>query len=122
MTTRPAPAAALVLQLKVVDEQGAALRAGQRGELLVRGTSLFAGCCNRPEAHAAAFAGDWLRTGNGAYIDDDGFVFIVDRLKDLIIRGGQNIGCGQVEAALLLHPDVRSSLLDMNRRDILTGP
>ena len=97
---------ALVLQLKVVDEQGAGLPAGQRGELLVRGTSLFAGYWNRPEANAAAFDGDWFRTGDGAYIDDDGFVFIVDRLKDLIIRGGENIGCGQVEAALLLHPDV----------------
>ena len=97
---------ALVLQLKVVDEQGAELPAGQRGELLVRGTSLFSGYWNRPEANAAAFVGDWFRTGDGAYIDDDGFVFIVDRLKDLIIRGGENIGCGQVEAALLLHPQV----------------
>ena len=97
---------ALVLQLKVVDEQGAELPAGQRGELLVRGTSLFAGYWNRPEANAAAFDGDWFRTGDGAYIDDEGFVFIVDRLKDVIIRGGENIGCGQVEAALLLHPEV----------------
>ncbi len=97
---------ALVLQLKVVDEQGSTLPAGQRGELLVRGTSLFAGYWNRPDANAAAFDGDWFRTGDGAYIDGDGFVFIVDRLKDLIIRGGENIGCGQVEAALLLHPHV----------------
>ena len=97
---------ALVLQLRVVDERGAELPAGQHGELQVRGTSLFTGYWNRPEANAAAFDGDWFRTGDGATIDDDGFVFIVDRLKDLIIRGGENIGCGQVEAALLLHPDV----------------
>ena len=61
---------------------------------------------NRPEATAGAFVDGWFRTGDVALIDDEGFVFIVDRIKDLIIRGGENIGCGQVEAALLLHPEV----------------
>ena len=96
----------LVLALKVVDELGEALPAGQRGELLVRGSSVFSGYWNRPEANAGAFVDGWFRTGDVALIDDDGFVFIVDRIKDLIIRGGENIGCGQVEAALLLHPEV----------------
>ena len=95
-----------VLQLRVVDELGQVLPAGERGELLVRGTSVFNGYWNRPEVNAQAFVGDWFRTGDVAYLDDDGFLFIVDRIKDLIIRGGENIGCGQVEAALLLHPDV----------------
>jgi long-chain acyl-CoA synthetase len=96
-----------VLQIKVVDERGQALPAGQRGELLVRGTSVFAGYWNRPDTNAQAFTdGDWFRTGDVATIDDEGFLYIVDRIKDLIIRGGENIGCGQVEAALLLHPDV----------------
>ena len=98
-----------VLQLKVVDDAGQELPAGQRGELWVRGTSVFAGYWNRPEATAQAFVGDWFRTGDVAYLDDEGFVFIVDRIKDLIIRGGENIGCGQVEAALLLHPDVHEA-------------
>jgi long-chain acyl-CoA synthetase len=53
--------------------------------------------------------GDWFRTGDVAYLDDEGFLFIVDRIKDLIIRGGENIGCGQVESALLLHPDVHEA-------------
>ena len=97
---------AQVLSLKVVDELGEALPAGERGELLVRGTSVFSGYWNRPEANASAFVDGWFRTGDVALIDDDGFVFIVDRIKDLIIRGGENIGCGQVEAALLLHPEV----------------
>ena len=97
---------ALVLALKVVDEGGVTLPAGQRGELLVRGTSVFSGYWNRPEANASAFVDGWFRTGDVALIDDDGFVYIVDRIKDLIIRGGENIGCGQVEAALLLHPEV----------------
>jgi long-chain acyl-CoA synthetase len=101
---------ALVLQLKVVDELGQALPPGQRGELLVRGTSLFQGYWNRPEVNAQVFVdGDWFRTGDGATIDDEGFLFIVDRIKDLIIRGGENIGCGQVEAALLMHPDVHEA-------------
>ena len=100
----------LVLQLKVVDEAGHPLPAGQRGELLVRGTSVFGGYWKRPEANAQAFVdGDWFRTGDVAFIDEEGFLFIVDRIKDLIIRGGENIGCGHVEAALLLHPRVQEA-------------
>ncbi len=112
---RPASSgrSALVLDLQVVDEQGRALPAGERGELLVRGASLFQGYWNRPEANAQVFipaeGGDWFRTGDVAYFDADGFIFIVDRIKDLIIRGGENIGCGQVEAALLLHPQVHEA-------------
>ena len=109
---RPASAGrcSLVLQLRVVDEQGRTLPAGQRGELLVRGTSVFNGYWKLPQADAASFVdGDWFRTGDVAVLDDDGFLFIVDRLKDLIIRGGENIGCGQVEAALLMHPQVHEA-------------
>jgi long-chain acyl-CoA synthetase len=95
-----------VLELKIVDESGTALAAGERGELLVRGTSMFSGYWNRPEVDAESFVDGWFRTGDVAYLDNEGFLFIVDRIKDLIIRGGENIGCGQVEAALLMHPDV----------------
>jgi long-chain acyl-CoA synthetase len=100
----------LVLQIKVVDDAGNQLPTGQRGELLVRGTSMFAGYWKRPEANAQSFVdGDWFRTGDVATIDDEGFLFIVDRIKDLIIRGGENIGCGHVEAALLMHPLVQEA-------------
>ena len=95
-----------VLDLTIRDDAGNELPRGQRGELWVRGTSVFRGYWNLPEATAAAFVGDWFRTGDGAYIDDDGFLFIVDRIKDLIIRGGENIGCGHVEAALLSYPGI----------------
>jgi long-chain acyl-CoA synthetase len=95
-----------VLDIKIVDAQGAAVPTGERGELLIRGTSLFKGYWNRPEVNAEVFTDDWFHTGDVATIDDEGFVTIVDRIKDLIIRGGENIGCGQVEAALLLHPAV----------------
>jgi len=98
-----------VLELKVVDDAGATLPAGERGELLVRGTSLFRGYWNRPELNAELFDDGWFRTGDVAYLDDEGFLFIVDRIKDLIIRGGENIGCGQVEAALLTHPMVHEA-------------
>ncbi len=98
-----------VLDLRVVDDAGGSVPAGERGELLVRGTSVFPGYWNRPEVNADAFVDGWFRTGDVAYIDDDGYLFIVDRIKDLIIRGGENIGCGRVEAALLLHPAVREA-------------
>jgi long-chain acyl-CoA synthetase len=77
--------------------------------LLVRGTSLFRGYWNRPEVNQEVFVDGWFRTGDVAYLDDEGYLFIVDRIKDLIIRGGENIGCGQVEAALLTHPDVHEA-------------
>jgi long-chain acyl-CoA synthetase len=98
-----------VLELQVADEQGRTLPCGERGELLVRGTSVFTGYWNRPELNARVFEDGWFRTGDVALIDDEGFVFIVDRIKDLIIRGGENIGCGQVEAALLMHPEVHEA-------------
>ena len=99
-----------VLELKIVDERGAALPAGERGELLVRGTAVFRGYWGRPDVDAQMFDADgWFRTGDVAFLDDEGYLFIVDRIKDLIIRGGENIGCGHVEAALLAHPDVHEA-------------
>ncbi len=98
-----------VLELKVVDDAGASLPAGQRGELLVRGASLFAGYWKPDGLDTTVFDDGWFRTGDVAVIDADGFVTIVDRIKDLIIRGGENIGCAHVEAALLTHPQVREA-------------
>ncbi|NKC01102.1 MAG: AMP-binding protein [Pseudomonadales bacterium] len=93
-----------VLDLRVVDEAGVELPQGERGELQIRGASVIKGYWRRPEANAETFHEGWLKTGDVAYFDEEGFVFIVDRIKDLIIRGGENIGCGEVEAALLEHP------------------
>ena len=95
-----------VLDFRIVGEAGQELAAGERGELQVRGTSMFRGYWNRPDADIEAFDGDWFRTGDAAYLDEDGFLFIVDRIKDMVIRGGENIGCGRVEAALAEHPVV----------------
>jgi long-chain acyl-CoA synthetase len=107
--TRPSSAGRClaVLELRVVDDSGAPLPPNERGELQIRGTSMFREYWNRPDATVESHADDgWFRTGDVAYLDDEGYLFIVDRIKDLIIRGGENIGCGQVEAALLAHPDV----------------
>ena len=99
-----------VLELKIVDDDGNECPTLTSGELLVRGTSIFRGYWNRPDANAETFVnGDWMRTGDVAYLDEEGFLFIVDRIKDLVIRGGENIGCGEVEAALLEHPLVHEA-------------
>jgi long-chain acyl-CoA synthetase len=98
-----------VLDLRIVDEDGAVLPPGTRGELQVRGTSVIRGYWNRPDANAETFVDGWLRTGDVAVLDDEGYLYIVDRIKDLVIRGGENIGCGAVEAALLEHPLVREA-------------
>ena len=99
-----------VLELRIIDEAGSEVPAGERGELLIRGTSMFDGYWNRPEVNDEVFLpGGWFRTGDVAYLDDARYLFIVDRIKDLIIRGGENIGCGHVEAALLMHPLVREA-------------
>ena len=98
--------ASAVVDLRVVDESGRELPAGQRGELQIRGASVIRGYWQRPDANAETFVDGWLRTGDVAYIDPEGYLYIVDRIKDLVIRGGENIGCGGVESALLEHPDV----------------
>lgn len=99
-----------VMELRIVGDDGTVLPAGERGELQVRGSGMFDGYWNRPEANAQSFTdGDWFRTGDVAYLDDEGYLFIVDRIKDLIIRGGENIGCGHVEAVLLMHPGVHEA-------------
>jgi long-chain acyl-CoA synthetase len=95
-----------VLDLRVVDAEGRELPRGEAGELQVRGTAVFRGYWRRPEENAAAFQDGWFSTGDLARFDEDGFVYIVDRLKDIVIRGGENISCPWVEAALYDHPAV----------------
>jgi long-chain acyl-CoA synthetase len=95
-----------VVDLRIVDADDRPLPDGERGELQVRGAPMFLEYWNRPDAMASSFTADgWFRTGDVAHLDGD-LLHIVDRIKDLIIRGGENIGCGHVEAALLAHPSV----------------
>jgi long-chain acyl-CoA synthetase len=98
-----------LLDLRIIDEQGQVVASGQRGELQIRGVSIIQGYWERPEANEEAFDGPWLSTGDVATIDAQGYVYIVDRIKDLVIRGGENIGCAEVEAGLLAHPQIREA-------------
>jgi acyl-CoA synthetase (AMP-forming)/AMP-acid ligase II len=86
---------------------GGGLPAGTVGEVCIRSACNCRGYWNKPEATLAAFPGDgWFRSGDLGYLDEDGYLFIVDRKKDIIIRGGENISCQEVEAALYAHPAV----------------
>ena len=92
--------------VKVVGDDGQALPPGQPGELWVKGASVIKGYINRPEATAESITDGWLHTGDAAYLDADGFIYLVDRKKDMVLRGGENIYCAEVESALHQHPAV----------------
>jgi fatty-acyl-CoA synthase len=96
------------VELKVVDDAGEAVPCDDRavGEIWVRGPTVTPGYWNRPDATAAAFADGWLKTGDLATIDAEGYVNIVDRKKDMIITGGENVYSTEVENALYEHPAV----------------
>ncbi|MEM8620613.1 MAG: class I adenylate-forming enzyme family protein [Actinomycetota bacterium] len=94
------------LDAKLVDELGEEVTDGGTGELCVRGSVVIKGYLNRPEATAEAIQDGWFRTGDIARIDEDGFVYIVDRAKDMVLRGGENVYCSEVEAAIHRNDDV----------------
>jgi long-chain acyl-CoA synthetase len=95
-----------VCDVKVVDPAGDELPTGEVGELLIKGPNVIKGYWNRPEATAEAFVDGWFHSGDLARVDDEGFVYIVDRAKDMLIRGGENVYCAEVEAAMYEHPAV----------------
>ncbi|MDC3249282.1 acyl--CoA ligase [Porticoccaceae bacterium] len=100
---------AAVLDIRIVDEEDNERPKGERGEVQIRGTSMFRGYWNNPEATANSLFDGWFKTGDIGYMDEEDYLFIVDRIKDMVIRGGENIGCGEVEAALLEHPLIREA-------------
>jgi len=93
--------------VRVVDERGRDVAPGAVGEVLVRGPHLMKGYWNRPEATADAIRDGWLYTGDLATVDADGFVYIADRKKDMIISGGENVYPAEIENVILSHPGVR---------------
>jgi len=95
-----------IWDIKVTDEAGATLAANEVGELWAKGPGVIKGYWNRPADTAETFIEGWVRTGDIARIDDSGFLFIVDRKKDMLIRGGENIYCVEIENAFYAHPDV----------------
>jgi len=93
-------------EARCVDDEGDTVPLGQVGELWVRGSPVIKGYINRPEATAETITDGWLHTGDIARMDEDGFIYIVDRKKDMVLRGGENIYCAEVEANLYRHPAV----------------
>jgi acyl-CoA synthetase (AMP-forming)/AMP-acid ligase II len=94
------------MEARVVDDDGGEVAAGEPGELLLRGSLVTTGYFRDPEATAAALSDGWFRTGDLARIDADGYVFILDRKKDMITRGGHKIFSVEVEQLLLTHPGI----------------
>ena len=104
--------AVAVSDVKIMSEDGSTeLPVGEVGELWARGPQIVKGYWNRPDATAETFVDGWVRTGDLARVDDEGFCFIVDRAKDMIIRGGENIYSSEVENILYEHPAVTDAAL-----------
>jgi long-chain acyl-CoA synthetase len=93
-------------EVSIQDEQAQPLPAGTDGEICVRSPGVMTGYWNSPGLNASVLAGGWLHTGDIGHLDDDGYLYVVDRKKDLILRGGFNVFPRDVEEVLLEHPDV----------------
>ena len=93
-------------EARCVDDAGHTVPAGEVGELWVKGAPVIKGYLNRPEATAESITDGWLHTGDVARVDEDGFIFIVDRKKDMVLRGGENVYCAEVESCIHRHPAV----------------
>ncbi|AYC32750.1 long-chain-fatty-acid--CoA ligase [Pseudomonas cavernae] len=96
----------LGVTVRIVDENDNEVPRGTVGEVVVRGPNIMLGYWNKPEETAQALRGGWMHTGDGAYMDEDGYIYIVDRIKDMIVSGGENVYSGEVESAIARHPAV----------------
>jgi len=97
------------VDVRVVDESGKDVSIGQPGELVVRGANVMHGYWNSPDQTQLAFRDGMFRTGDIGYQDADGFVYILDRLKDMIVTGGENVYSAEVEAVIYQHPAIRET-------------
>ncbi|WP_085726528.1 long-chain-fatty-acid--CoA ligase [Pseudomonas sp. R37(2017)] len=98
--------ALLGVDLRIVDEHDNEVPRGTVGEIILRGANVMKGYWNRPEETARTLRGGWMHTGDGGYMDEQGYVFIVDRLKDMIVSGGENIFSAEVENVIARHPAI----------------
>jgi long-chain acyl-CoA synthetase len=98
-----------VMDVRVIGDDDQDLPPMERGELQIRGVGMMRCYWNRSDTNRASYMDGWFRTGDVAYLDPDGYLYIVDRIKDMVLRGGENIGCAFVEAALEDHPSVREA-------------
>jgi acyl-CoA synthetase (AMP-forming)/AMP-acid ligase II len=92
--------------IRIIDEEGRFLPSGETGEIVIRSDLVMRGYWNREEATAGAMFGKWLRTGDGGYLDEDGYLYLTDRMKDMIISGGSNIYPREIEEILYKHPAI----------------
>jgi long-chain acyl-CoA synthetase len=99
------------VHVKIVGGAGEELPTGETGEVCIYGPILMAGYWNKPEATAEAIRDGWLHTGDIGHLDDEGFLFITDRKKDMIIRGGENIYCVEIEQRLVAHPEIADAAI-----------
>lgn len=95
-----------ILQVEIRDPEGKPVAVGERGEIWMKGPNLIRGYWGKPEETAASLVDGWLRSGDIGHIDQEGFVYIEDRAKDMVLRAGENVYCAEVEAALYEHPAV----------------
>jgi len=95
-----------ILEVEIRDPDAKAVPVGERGEIWMKGPNLIRGYWNRPDATAETIVDGWLRTGDLGRLDEEGFVYVEDRAKDMILRGGENVYCAEVEAAIYEHPKV----------------
>ena len=102
-TGRPSPP---VTSIRIVDDEGNALENGEVGEICIKGSTIMKGYWNNPEATAEVMKNGWFHSGDIGKLDEQGFLIIMDRAKDIVIRGGENIGCAEVEYAISEHPEV----------------
>jgi long-chain acyl-CoA synthetase len=102
---RPLPG----IELAIIDEEGRPVERGKPGEIAARGANIMKGYWNKPEETRHAFINGWFRTGDIAYEDEDGYCYIVDRRKDMIVTGGENVYSTEVEAVIYSHPAVREA-------------
>ncbi|MEA3184196.1 MAG: steroid-24-oyl-CoA synthetase, partial [Ilumatobacteraceae bacterium] len=97
------------MRIEVRDPDGREVPVGQRGEIWFNGPMLIRGYWNKPEATAETIVDGWLRSGDIGRVDEDGFFYIEDRLKDMILRGGENVYCAEVESAIYEHPAIHEA-------------
>ncbi len=95
-----------ILEMRVTDADGNVLEPGEMGEIWFKGPNLISGYWNRPEATAETIVEGWLRSGDLGRIDEEGFVYVMDRAKDMVLRGGENVYCAEVEGAIYEHDSV----------------
>src|ERR1044071_2894726 len=109
------------VEVRVVDDEMNDVKQGEVGEIVYRGPLVMSGYWNKPDETAEAFRGGWFHSGDLVREDEDGYLFVVDRVKDMIISGGENIYCAEVENVLAAHPKIAEVALIGAGREVRRG-